>query len=142
MPKPTRDEIVDKAEVRRDIYKEARRLSKKPEVKAFIEGYCRLSKLSIVSPDGGRGERWTYEIKGRQQTRLTNAFKQIIRDNLLPAFKNGKTPLNWNGLEEKIDELVPLLLATSVPQNKRPQRPLKPLPPRGGQGNQGGGPPT
>ena len=117
------------------MHKEARRLSNLPEVKTFIEGFCELT----INPDAfGEEEKWIYKIQGRQQNRRLTRFKEIIRDNLLPAFKNGKTPLNWGNLEAKIDALVPLLLIVSVPKDKQPWRPVPPLPPQAG-GNQGQG---
>lgn len=138
------DEIVDKIEVRRDLYKEARRLSNLPEIKDFIATYCELFREPVEANADVIGKpknRWTYRIKGRDQTRPTIFFKQIIRDNLSPSVTNGKTPMNWTDLETKIDMLVPLLLSVSVPENRRPRRPLAPIPQRGSQrhGNQGGG---
>lgn len=135
MPKPTRDEIIDKQEVRRDLLKEARRLSKRPEIRNFLESACRIERY--VEEDGTRSLR--YFLNGRNQTLARNTLRGLVDDNILPAFRNGKTSIRWTDLNEKIDALVDLLLSEGIPQDMRAWRPVKPATPPPAQGNQGQG---
>lgn len=143
MAKPTVDEIVDKQEVRRDLFKEARRLSRLPQIRTYLDIDCEIESYNqAANLSEERVPSFRYKFKGRDQRRALNELRQLVRDNILPAFRNGKSSRTWSDLNEKVNALTDLLLAVSVSEDRRPWLPVKPAkPPRGNQGQgQGNGP--
>ena len=109
----TQQERDDRNRVRQDIWREAMRLSKLPEVKQFVANRC-----TKIYEDN----RVYYEINDRKTTNI-NTLKTIIRDNIRPALVNDNTPFAWPDFETKVSALVDGILLASIPlEEKQAQR--------------------
>lgn len=143
MPRYTEQEKADRRVVRTDLWKEARRLSNKPEIRDFVLERCiRVDRDETVDIPGTNDQiiyarNIYYDYKSRNRNSEKIAFKKIIRDNLLPAFKNPGARHAWGDPEDKINQLEFLIRIVLVPRGEKPW-----LPPQAGGQGQGGGPPN
>jgi len=131
-PEWTQQEKDDRSDARKRFWQEAIRLSKKKEVKAFIEQYC--ERVDVDENDFGLPDAY-YQITGRQQNKRLNILKDILRDNIKPSLVNENVPHAWPDLSEKISLLVPAVFRVSIPLSEKPWFGKG----RPGRGNQGQG---
>ena len=115
MPRRTDQEVDDRDNSRKKFWQEAIRLSKKKEIKDFLDVYCEI--VDTPTADTVDTEQH-YQIAGRQKTKPLRLFRELIRDNIKPSFKNEKVPHAWADLDDKVLLLIDAIFIVSIPGNK------------------------
>ena len=116
---PTQEEIDAELEPFRNITRESLRMSRLPEVKAFIEGYCEL-----VSNTTLHGPPEIYQIAGRNKTKPLIELKRIIRDHIPAGFRNPNNPHYIEDIDSRVDDIIYQLFRMSAYEKRNGEFPL------------------